>query len=264
MIDNEINGYTIHINELVHNDLFDKLASLAMNPLDSLNNKLMQILIIAPYKGDVVTLYAYGRNRAEYYGKDYVLTVLLEHKKINGNYVRIEHVDANSPREYQDLTVLELYHRRYDLCNESKHTTDDFSSWSDLNNLINKENKIAVILAVHMYDHSGTAFSTTPFDCKFDSGTVGFIYITKEKVQELYGKKNLTKNLIEKATDFLNAEIKEYTSWCNGETYTYSVYNNKFEQKEELYADCIYGFSELQNYLKEAHDICIDYTDCKN
>lgn len=37
---------------------------------------------------------------------------------------------------------------------------------------------------LYLYDHSGISISCSPFSCRFDSGAVGFIYLTREKCEE--------------------------------------------------------------------------------
>jgi hypothetical protein len=45
------------------------------------------------------------------------------------------------------------------------------------------EDKVC-IKDLYLYDHSGITISTSPFSCGWDSGQVGFIYLTRQKCEE--------------------------------------------------------------------------------
>ena len=55
-----------------------------------------------------------------------------------------------------------------------------------------------VVLPVYMYDHSGITINTTGFSCPWDSGMVGIIYVSKEKIREKFNIKRISSKLIEK------------------------------------------------------------------
>ena len=66
-----------------------------------------------------------------------------------------------------------------------------FQSWNELENHLIKKNAF-IVLPIYMYDHSGITISVNPFSCPWDSGQIGFIYISKEKARKEYSKKRLT------------------------------------------------------------------------
>jgi hypothetical protein len=76
-----------------------------------------------------------------------------------------------------------------------------------------------ILLPLHLYDHSGITISTGSFGCPWDSGQVGFIYVSKESIKKEYNWKNLSKNRIEKIVDILKSEVKLYDDYLAGNVY---------------------------------------------
>ena len=70
---------------------------------------------------------------------------------------------------------------------------------------------------VYMLDHSGIAFSTSPFCDRWDSGAVGFIYADDSDVERCYGGAKPTREKVERELD---ADVELYSSWASGECYT--------------------------------------------
>lgn len=80
-----------------------------------------------------------------------------------------------------------------------------------------------IMLPLYLYDHSGITMSTGPFSCPWDSGQVGWIYVTKKKVREEYGWKKLNKKRIEKIEGHLKAEVEEYDRFLAGRVYGFVI-----------------------------------------
>jgi hypothetical protein len=95
----------------------------------------------------------------------------------------------SSPREDDNLGTMICFHGRYNLGDSHKLSIDEAKR------LETSESVIA--LPMYMYDHSGITINTTGFSCPFDSGKIGFIYVTKEKIRQEYSWKKLTKKRIE-------------------------------------------------------------------
>jgi hypothetical protein len=66
-----------------------------------------------------------------------------------------------------------------------------------------------------MYEHRAVAVSTKPFSCPWDSGQIGFIFVSKEKLRKEYGVKRITASLVAKAVRILEAEVQEYNQYLN-------------------------------------------------
>ena len=141
-------------------------------------------------------------------------------------------MDCQSPREGIDnLGTMYSAHRRYNLGDEQFRNAEDLKeAMSELD--------LCVCLPLYLYDHSGITINTTGFSCTFDSGQIGYIFVTKEKVREEFSVKRISKKLKEKITEYLINEVKIYDQYLTGEMYGYVVIDNK--TGEEL--DSCWGF----------------------
>lgn len=102
-----------------------------------------------------------------------------------------------------------------------------------------------------MYDHSGCSYSTVPFSCKWDSGVIGVIYVTREKALQFSGGSRMTKAVRERVLSALKGEIETYNQWANGGVLQYSL---EREGKEVEYCGGFYSleaiFQEVESLLK--------------
>ena len=119
------------------------------------------------------------------------------------------------------------FHRRYRLGDDHNYRQDDYSSWAELKRAILRDNKGAVILPLYLYDHSGITISTTSFNDRWDSGQVGFIYLTKEGMKKYYGE-SMPRYWRKRADEILLGAVKTYDDYLTG-----NVYGFKIERKVE-------------------------------
>jgi hypothetical protein len=132
---------------------------------------------------------------------------------------------ATNPREDMDgMWTFALSHKRYDLPNESGLDFDDYDGWTEFRQAIMAPGNIAMIREVHGYDHSGLAFGLTPFTCPFDSGQLGFAYITNEELVKEYGPD--TPETRAKAVSYLENELELYQTWSNGGVLAVDIYED--------------------------------------
>lgn len=128
-----------------------------------------------------------------------------------------------SPREWDNVGTMVLNHQKYDLPNEADINTDGFKSWKEIEVYLRKEKKAFIIFPVFMYDHSGISISvskTYSYNCRWDSGQIGFIYCTKEDIKkEKFTKKKAEKCLIQ--------EIDTYNDYLTGNIYEFVLYELK-------------------------------------
>jgi hypothetical protein len=155
-----------------------------------------------------------------------------------------------SPRDDRDnFGIMCCFHRRYNLGDKHNLKADDFNSMEEIKEYLIKEEKAEIILALNLYDHSGITISINssyPYNDRWDSGIVGFIYVTKERILEEFGKKKLTKELIKKAENILKAEVELYDKYLQGDIYEYRIYEliicDKCKHIEEKHIDSCCGF----------------------
>lgn len=154
--------------------------------------------------------------------------------------------DPQNPRtSWDNDDVLVLSHRRYNLAFECPKYCYD--SLEELEKIIKSKNDIAEILPVYMYDHSGISLSSSPFECKWDSGKIGFIFITKENARKSHNVKRISKRVRGIIHKNLLANIEVYSQYLNGEYYGYSVLD-----KDDNELDSCWGFYGWDNVVEQA------------
>ena len=131
--------------------------------------------------------------------------------------------DSTSPREWDNMSKMFCSHKRYSLGDEHEYNSNDFSSWAEFKKQIEKDNDVAIILPLYMYDHSGITISTTPFSCQWDSGQVGWVFITKDTIRKEYNVKHVTKSSLQKALTYLLGEVEVYDQYLTGEVYSFEL-----------------------------------------
>lgn len=168
------------------------------------------------------------------------------------------HYDTSpeSPREWPNLGVMVCWHRRYNLGDRHEYRTpEEFENAFDPKHEGFEGEEIAARLPLYLYDHSGITMNTTGFSDRWDSGQVGWVYVTKKQLREEYHLKRVSKKAIRKALEVMRAEVKTYDQYISGEVYGF-VFTNK-ETNEE---DSCWGFygSDFENngiteYIPEEH-----------
>ena len=155
-------------------------------------------------------------------------------------------LDPSDPREFDNLGTMVCFHRRYNLGDETELKSSDFSSWEELENYLYKEENALIAIPVFMYDHSGLWINTTGFSCPWDSGQVGYIYISKEKVRREYSCKRISKKLKEMIREMLCSEVDLYNDYLCGNVYGFTLTDK--ENAEEIDSSCgFYGTDYIEN-----------------
>ncbi len=129
----------------------------------------------------------------------------------------------NPRKEMDNLGTMICFHRRYNLGDETDLKTEQFESWKELSDHLIKYRGAYIILPLYLYDHSGITMSTGPFNCPWDSGQVGFIYITRDKILSEYGGKRINKGLKDKVTKCLIGEVETYDQYLTGDVFDYEI-----------------------------------------
>jgi len=135
----------------------------------------------------------------------------------------IQDESPSSPREDDNLGTMVCFHGRYDLGDKHNYKSGDYNGWDEMEKNIIKNENVGVILPLYLYDHSGITISTSPFSCNWDSGKIGFIFISKEKMLKEYGGKIVTQTLKDKVTGYLKGEVETYDQYLTGDVYGYRV-----------------------------------------
>ncbi len=155
-------------------------------------------------------------------------------------------LDPCSPREFDNLGTMVCFHNRYKVGDETGLKSSDFSSWEELESYLYKEENALIVIPIFMYDHSGLWINTTGFSCPWDSGQIGYIYASKEKVRKEYNYKRISKKLKEQVKEILCSEVDLYNDYLSGNVYGFTLTDK--EKDEELDSSSgFYGTDYIEN-----------------
>jgi hypothetical protein len=92
---------------------------------------------------------------------------------------------------------------------------------------------------------------------EFDSGQIGFIFVSKEKARKEYGK--LTKAALVKVEKYLAGEVEVYDQYLSGDVYWFK----KVDENGEVLDSCggFYGYDIEKNGMRESipKDAVVEY-----
>ena len=141
----------------------------------------------------------------------------------------------DSPREWDNLGTMAYKHRNYTLGEERiSDPIDWLESMLNLNpKYIYSDDRLSELEGkffekfighkLYLYDHSGITISTSPFSCPWDSGQVGYIYVSKEKVRKEYGIKRITEEWKNKILSYLDGEVETFDQYLRGDVYSFTI-----------------------------------------
>ena len=104
-----------------------------------------------------------------------------------------------------------------------------------------------IILPLYLYDHSGLSISTGSFSCPWDSGQVGFIYVSRALAAEEYGAKTFPElrykddevhefqSLDELAEYYLTGEVETYDQYLRGDVYGFVLRGEDGEEEDSCW-----------------------------
>jgi hypothetical protein len=114
------------------------------------------------------------------------------------------------------------------ILNKRMDEDDVFNSSDECTNKVNSIiqktiDKYYIMLPLYLYDHSGLTIQTSPFSCPWDSGMVGFVYVSIKAVKKEWNWKVLTKSRRQNIIDILVSEVNSYDDYLTGSVYGYTI-----------------------------------------
>jgi hypothetical protein len=189
---------------------------------------------------------------------DILKTVDYKGYKIN---ILIDSDPVNPREEFDPLTKMVCFHNRYSLGDKTQYKSSDYNNWTELKNAICKREDVAIIEPLYLYDHSGITISTQPFSCSFDSGQIGFIYITKQALRDNYSVKRVNTKTLKKAQINIENEVAIYDNYITDEVYGFIITDEEGEEVSRSYG--YYGYdhedSGLLSQAKEEINAMVEF-----
>jgi hypothetical protein len=146
--------------------------------------------------------------------------------------------DPMNPRtEWDNITTMVCFHKKYKLGDRHGYRTEDFSSWAELEAGIIKAEKPLIIMPLYLLDHSGITISTRDFHDPWDSGRVGFVYITRKSYEALCGPpKRMSPGFAAKLRKNIEADVWIYNQYLWGLCFGVTV------EKDDDIVDSCWGY----------------------
>lgn len=158
------------------------------------------------------------------------------------------HDDFNNPRSWCNVATMVCWHPDYVLGDVQLPTDSE-----TISEYIEEKCKESVALPLYLIDHSGIAMNTGGFSyCDpdgWDSGQVGFIYITDEAAIE-HGLQDSTDDELR---EMMKIEVSSYSSYLEGDVIGYTIsYNGDIKES-------CGGFVGDYEHCKEEAEQVIDW-----
>lgn len=159
-------------------------------------------------------------------------------------------IDPMNPREWDNLGTMVCFHHRYSLGDKHEFKNPDeflrFMTHEDI-----------IVLPLYLFDHSGITMSTAQFNCPWDSGQVGWIYITKKDVKKEFKDWKIISNSRKyKIVEYLRNEVEIYNQFITGDVYGYTISNDDNDHIDSCWG--FFGHDYKDNGLLEQAQGVID------
>ena len=164
---------------------------------------------------------------------------------------------AESPRVWDNMGTMVCFHSRYNLGDKHDYSDarhfmhalsglyeyeeSDYLTDEQLTRCQEEVEKKNVILPLYLYDHSGITMNTGGFSCQWDSGQVGYIYLSLEQARTEYSAKRVSKKLRARIEKYLTGEVETYDSYLTGDVRGFSIVRND-DDGDEIDVDSCWGY----------------------
>lgn len=150
----------------------------------------------------------------------------------------IQDSDPMSPREWDNLGTMYCFHKRYNLGDKHSLSIEEAQEIEHDTNYIS--------LPIYMYDHSGITVSTSPFSCHWDSGKLGIIAVSRDKLKA----EGLSDKTDDEIRQYLTNEITTYDQFITGDVYGFKISDKHGDEVESCW-----GFFGSDTALTEAKSV---------
>ena len=165
----------------------------------------------------------------------------------------------NPRTEWDNVTTMVCFHRRYNLGDKHNYNSRDFDGWDEMKQQIEEDYKVLMIKPLYLYDHSGITISTSPFGCQWDSGRVGWVFIEEKQWIKMMGEDmDRSEERLERIID---GEVETYDQYLTGDIYQYKIYEvetcDKGHEHKSL-VECCGGYFGEEECRSEGQSVLDD------
>jgi len=170
-------------------------------------------------------------------------------EEYKGYTIRIvEDPSPHNPREDCDnFGTMICFHRRYSLGDKHNFTRLELCDMAF--------GKDYVAVPVFLYDHSGLALDYRSFigraqHAEWDSGKIGYNVVSYDKIRQEFNRKRISKKLLKKAKEILQAEVELYGYYISGRCYGYEIVDADGDVQESCWG--FMGQNVMNSIMDEA------------
>lgn len=153
---------------------------------------------------------------------------------------------CGDPRDADNLGKIVHWHQRYTIASDAERVDDDrFRSITHIERFLGIVEQAVCIVPLGMVDHSGVTFyaGSGSHACDaggWDSGQVGFVYTTAERVRELCGEYPYKPRDFDGTADEwlrkqLVSEIRALAAYAEGNVFFHRITNPEGEEVDSCY-----------------------------
>jgi hypothetical protein len=172
-------------------------------------------------------------------------------KNFGGDAIKKEFMHKLVRRAYSDEEMIAREERHnVDLEAPTSYATflSDLRDERELEILEEMARERYEILPVYKYEHSGVALSTTPFRSSWDSGQIGWVFVSHEQIKENYAEEEIDEDLRETARELMKSNIDVFSTWVAGEAVGFKVE----DPEEGITVDSCWGFYDREYAMERA------------
>ena len=161
----------------------------------------------------------------------------------------------NPRKEYDNASRMVCFHKKYDLGDKHGYDSGDFNGWVELRAYLEQEEgPLVACKPLHLFDHGGITIKTGPFHDKWDSGQVGFVFVTEEECKKGMGREGTKEERDAWAERIIEGEVETYDKYLRGDVYCFDVYD---DETDEVLESCGGFFGE--EYCRQEGESTLNY-----
>ena len=159
--------------------------------------------------------------------------------------------DTENPRSWSNLSILIIRNGLGDndkyLDRELERTQHEVDCGEDhlelMKEIVEEHLNSKVIYAdfISKYEHSGVRYFIGQ-SSGWDYSNIGFVFVTEDSLKEIGCAEEDIERIVE-------AEIKTFSQWANGDVYHFTLYDDAGNEEDSLGG--IYDLEEIKEYLPE-------------